>query len=55
MIELSWILSLLLVYIVYKDVEKHPGMDKFFWTALTLLLPIGLGALLYWLRREKYI
>ncbi len=55
MIELGWILSLLLVYIVYKDVENHPEMDKFFWVVLTFLFPMGLGALLYWLKREKYI
>jgi len=54
MIEFGWILSLLLVYLVYRDIENHPEMDKLFWVALTFLLPI-LGIILYWLRREKLI
>lgn len=54
MIELDYILSFFLTYVVYRDVELHPSMDKWIWVAVTFLFPI-LGIILYWLRREKLI
>lgn len=54
MIELGYILSFFMAYIVYRDIENYPEMDKWFCVALTFLLPI-LGAILYWVRREKLI